>query len=410
MRYRYPMSSVHRSEGKPCLFCAYYDPEGYRRFRSTGTGSRALATIVCNAIDRASRLAKDGKLSPEKAQRVIRETRTTIAENSQHGPLLADAAEKTLRPIVEEFVRMAGGELTSYTVKLWLETWLAGKTDASKATLIEYRRIVDLFIKFLGTRADRPLSAVQPVQVERFKAHLAGRVGPSTVNKAVKVLKGAFGSAVDKRQLEFSPAEHVEFNATESSQRRAFTLPEIKTLLAAADDDWRTMILLGLYTGQRLQDCARLTWREVDLVQSVVSLRTQKTGREQVIPLAEPLARHLATLAGDDPDAPLCPALRGTASSRLSALFHRLMVKAGLAEARNHEGKGKGRDAARAVNTTSFHSLRHSATSLMKSAGVSDSVTMDIIGHETAAVSRSYTKIADGAKRDAVNKLPDVTV
>lgn len=304
---------------------------------------------------------------------------------------------------------MAGGELTSFTVKLWLETWLAGKTNASKATRIEYQRIVDLFVKFLGTRADRPLATVQPVHVEQFKAHLAGRVGASTVNKAVKVLKGAFGSAVAKRQLEFSPAEHVEFNEAAASQRRAFTLAEIKKLLAVAEGDWRTMILLALYTGQRMQDCARLTWQEVDLLQGFISLRTQKTGRAHVIPIAEPLAKHLATLAGDDPAAPLCPVLRGQPSSKLSAQFYKVMVAAKLAEPRDHEGTGKGRDAERATNKVSFHSLRHSATSLLKSAGVSDSVAMDIIGHETAAVSRSYTKIADEAKRAAVNKLPDVT-
>gem|GEM_PF-2336718 len=113
-------------------------------------------------------------------------------------------------------------------------------------------------MKFLGARAERPLATVQPVHVEQFKAHLAGRVGASMVNKSMRVLKGAFGSAVAKRQLEFSPAEHVEFNEAATSQRRAFTLAEIKSLLTVAEGDWRTMVLLGLYSGQRLQDCARL--------------------------------------------------------------------------------------------------------------------------------------------------------
>jgi hypothetical protein len=45
----------------------------------------------------------------------------------------------------------------------------------------------------------------------------------------------------------------------------------------------------------------------------------------------------------------------------------------------------------------------------LKSAGVSDSVAMDIVGHETAAISRNYTKIADETKRAAIGKLPDIT-
>lgn len=93
------------------------------------------------------------------------------------------------------------------------------------------------------------------------------------------------------------PVAGLEALAQSSAPRRAFTLDEIRKLLAVAEPDWRTMILLGLYSGQRLQDCARLTWREVDLLQGCISLETEKTGRRQVIPVAEPLARHLVTRA-----------------------------------------------------------------------------------------------------------------
>jgi hypothetical protein len=37
------------------------------------------------------------------------------------------------------------------------------------------------------------------------------------------------------------------------------------------------------------------------------------------------------------------------------------------------------------------------------------SVLPGIVGHETASISRNYTKIDDTAKRAAVNKLPDIT-
>jgi len=245
---------------------------------------------------------------------------------------------------VEEFVKIAGGELTTYTIRSWLVSWLAGKTDASKATLVEYRRIVGLFMKFLGARADRALTTLQEKQVEDFKVYLASRVSPSTVNKAVKVLKASFSNAVAKRQLEFSPAEHVEAIETEAVSRRPFTRGEITKLLTASDSaelqkqlktegpEWRTMILVGFYTGLRLRDCANLTWREVDLLKAVVAIKTEKTGRIQVLPIAATLARHLDTLVGDNPDAPLCPTLRGKDASKLSAAFYELMVKAKIVE------------------------------------------------------------------------------
>ncbi|HEY3853367.1 MAG TPA: tyrosine-type recombinase/integrase [Verrucomicrobiae bacterium] len=402
------MSSVHKQEGKPNWFCAFYDPEGYRRFRSTGTEDRRIAVSVSTTIQRLSGLAKQGKLSNEKALKIVREKAAEIEET--HGKLPAQSAAKVMQSSSEEFVRIAGGELTGYTVRTWIDAWYKGHTDSSKATQLEYRRIADLFLDHLGKRADSALTTLQESQIEAFKHKLAASVGPSTVNKAIKVLKAALTKAVKKRQLEFSPAQHVDLVKTGDSLRRPFTVAEIKKVLTAADEVWRTMILLAFYSGLRLKDCSRLTWREVDLMSGTIAISTKKKDRFVSVPIAEPLSRHLADIAGDSADAPLCPTLAGKTAGRLSAEFYQIMVKAGLVKCRHYEVTKKGHVGPRKASTISFHSLRHSATSELKSAGVSDSVAMDIIGHETASVSRNYTKIAESAKREAVNKLPDVTV
>ena len=409
-RYRYPlMASIHREENKPNWFCHYYDPEGFRRKRSTGTENAKIARTICVNVERAAALTRQGKLSNEKALKLLRETCDAIAET--HGKLAANRAEAVLKPAVEEFIRIAGGEFTSYTVRGWLDSWIAGRTDASKATVIEYRRIIEMFLKFLGARADRALTTLQPRQVEDFKASQTTRVAPSSVNKCVKVLKAALNAAVKSRQLEFNPAQHVEFIESESEgeNRRPFTSRELAALLTHANAEWRTMIYVAFYTGLRLRDCANLTWRNIELHTNTLNVLTGKTKRRQVLQLAEPLALHLSTMAEDNPDAALCPALYGKNASWLSSQFYAVMVKAGLVQERGHQSTGKGRDARRESNPISFHSLRYNTTSALKSAGVSDSVAMDIVGHETASISRNYTKIDDAAKRAAVNKLPDIT-
>jgi integrase len=401
------MASIHKQDGRPNWFCAFYDPEGFRRFRSTGTDNARIARTLCVNMERAATLARQGKLSNEKALKVIRETCAAIEDG--HGKLQADRAHDVLKASVEEFVKLAGGELQTYTVRSWLESWIKSRTDASKATILEYERSIVLFLRFLGARADKPLSTLQQKQIEDFKASMAARVAPSTVNKALKMVKASFGRAVASRQLEFNPAEFVSYMEEAESRRRPFTQDEIGKLLKAADSEWRTMILIGFYCGQRLRDCANLTWESVDLLNATIELTTMKTGRRQDIPIAEPLARHLSALAGDKPDAPLCPSLYGKQSCWLSAQFYNVMVKAGLVPERDHQTKGTRRDGKREKNRISFHSLRFNTTSALKNAGVNDSVTMDIVGHETTAVSRSYTKIDTAAKRAAIAKLPDVT-
>ena len=415
------MASIHRQGEKPNWFCAFYDPEGFRRFRSTGTANPRIAKTICVNIERAASLARTGRLSNEKALKLMRETCSAIEET--HGKLAANQAHEVLKLSVEEFVKIAGGELTSYTVRSWLNAWLTDKTDASKATIVAYRQIVDLFLTHLGARANRSLTSLQPRQIEDFKKNLVNRVSPGTVNKALAILKAGFSRAVTKRQLEFSPAEHVEQVEEDQSRRRPFTDDEIKKLLKATGSpklkeqleleapEWRTMILVGFYTGLRLGDCANLTWANVDLLSSTLTVKTQKTGRNQILPIAKPLARHLNTLAGDDPAAPLCQSIHGQRPALLSNHFHLVMSAAGLVDKRTHEriGEGKGRSARRETSRISFHSLRYNTTSALKSSGVSDSVAMDIVGHETASISRNYTRIADDAKRTAINKLPDIT-
>ncbi|MBM3837881.1 MAG: hypothetical protein FJ398_07935 [Verrucomicrobia bacterium] len=108
------------------------------------------------------------------------------------------------------------------------------------------------------------------------------------------------------------------------SERRAFTMDELKNLLAVAGQDWKTAILVALYTGLRLSDVVSLTWANPGLERDELTIRTQKTGRIQIAPIAKPLRRHLETLpAGDDPKAPLCPGFHdepGTALSKQGAL------------------------------------------------------------------------------------------
>lgn len=46
---------------------------------------------------------------------------------------------------------------------------------------------------------------------------------------------------------------------------------------------------------------------------------------------------------------------------------------------------------------------------MLKAAGVSEAVARDIIGHESAEISRHYIHVDDEAKRVAVDKLPDLS-
>ena len=177
------------------------------------------------------------------------------------------------------------------------------------------------------------------------------------------------------------------------------------------------MILFGLYTGQRLGDLARLKWANIDLEHDQLRLLTSKTRRRQIIPLAPPLKAHLTkpNYRKSDSGEPLHPEAFASVTKSgkvgtLSRQFYEIMAKAGMAPPKTHRASanGTGRNGRHNVSEISFHALRHTATSLMKNAGISSAIVQDIIGHESAAISANYTHIDDEAKRKALSAMPNV--
>ena len=155
-----------------------------------------------------------------------------------------------------------------------------------------------------------------------------------------------------------------------------------------------------------------MRWRMVDVKERPITFQTHKTNRTVLIPIAEPFWRYLSGIESRDPNSAVFPNSNQERqdadgeSRRLSAQFRDLLAKAHLISARSKKSTGRGRSVRRTTSELSFHSLRHTATSWLKKAGVPESVVMDIIGHESDLISRNYTHVDDGSKRDALERLP----
>ncbi|MDR1011571.1 MAG: tyrosine-type recombinase/integrase [Opitutaceae bacterium] len=379
------MASLRKKLRSPYWFACFYLPSGGRTQRSTKLTERKKAMKLALQWEEAA--AK--RITEAQARRVLSDIYESI-----HGAQLAS-------PAVKDFAQQ----------------WLARKEkEVSQVSYASYKGAVDKFVKSIGDKAGDPLHYITPAQVAAWRDKAAAKTTARTANNKLKVIRVMFQSAWRDGLLTDNPAAKVTALRAESGTRRAFTLPELKRILANASMEWRGMILAGIYTGQRLKDIASLTWANVDIAEEQLTLTTSKTGRHQVIPIARPLLSYIEELpACDNPAAPLFPsahplAIRAGGTAALSQQFHAILASVGLAKARpaKHSGAGKGRDTARETGSVSFHSLRHTATSLLKRAGVSEAVARDLIGHESAEISRHYTHIDTATKRKAIAMLPDI--
>ena len=179
------------------------------------------------------------------------------------------------------------------------------------------------------------------------------------------------------------------------------------------------MVNFGIYTGQRLGDIASLTWQNIDLQRGEIRLETRKTHKTLILPIAAPLRRHIEALpTSDDPTAPLHPrafaiVTRQGKSGHLSNQFADLLAEAGLRAKKAHRknpadsGTGRGRGSSTS-GALSFHSLRHTTVTMMKEMGIPAAVVMELVGHDSAAMSDHYTHVGAEAMQKAADSLPDL--
>lgn len=228
------------------------------------------------------------------------------------------------------------------------------------------------------------------------------------MNVDVAILSAAFNAALRQGHVTVNPCLAIEPLKNKPQRKGVFTPEQIAALLKAAKGDWRCLILLAFFTGQRLLDCANLRWRDVDLVSDIKTIRFQvrKTGAEIVTVIHEALEDHLLSLpTAKSDDEYIFPTLAGRSAPVLSHQFRKLMEQARIEQRIIRERTSQG---GRSVNALSFHSLRHSFSSILANAGISEERRMALVGHTTRDMHQKYTHHELERLRDAISVLPSL--
>ena len=381
------MASLRKVPNSKYWIACYTDHTGKQRQKSTKETDRRRAQKIADKLESAYQ--------------------QTLTE-AQVRKLLSEAYED-----------IHGDRLLTASAEEFFSQWLEKKeVETAPVTWHRYQSVIKRFLNAIGEKRDKDLVFITVNELTHYRDFLARELSISSANTHLRIIRAAFQDALRRGLIESNPAALVPVIKRKSgtaNERRAFTLPELRKILEVANFEWQGIILTGIYTGQRLGDIARLTWNSVDVRREEIALTTGKTGRRIIVPMAKPLLEYYLSLpAQDNLESPVFPGAfsithkQGRTGS-LSNQFYSILVSAGMAPPRSHNASRNGRDGKRKGNALSFHCLRHTATSLLKNAGVSEAVAMDIIGHDSRAISANYTHIEVAAKRKAVNALPDIS-
>lgn len=385
--------------------------------KTTGCTSRKKAMAAAIELERMDQgIIQAGSDKSRVAKAVLAEAVAEIEKETFTGL----SARKHLAKLL---ALATGEELKAFTLESWTEEWLRRKArDSSKATMARYTAHVDAFLAWLGpNRITCPLENVTIQDARKWRESLmdGGRAG-KTVLSYTKDIGAVYRAAIREGIVAFNPISALEaVNTDDSHDRVPFTMDEIHKLTAAApSDEWRGLILVAAFTGLRLGDAARISWASVDLQTKRITLvpsKTKKKKREVRIPIQSDLLAYFetVTITSDDPDAPVFTKLaRKTVNggSGLSSTFVKIMASAevdrGKASRESKEGESVG--AGRTIYEKGFHSLRHTFTTWLRAAGVSEEDRMALTGHSTRDSHAIYSHSDEGALRDAIDKLPTI--
>jgi len=385
---RYPaltMASIHRKKRSPYWQAYWRDEHGHPHCRSTKQGKRKEAQRVADLWEMVAKRKRSAQH--------VREVFSSIYKDAY------------------------GQDIPTATHRDYCTSWLAEKrVENSKATHLAYQTTVSDFLAFLGPRSEMDIAGIARSDVVAWRNSLSARLHSTTVNRHLKILRMLFKAALRDDVVAENPVSAVSgvaIKAVDEAGRRPFSLDEIRALLEVADPEWRSLIKFGFFTGQRLTDLCLLTWENINLERNEVRFVTLKTGKRMVLPICDPLRVHILSLATtDDPNAPLHPRAFATITrqgyaSNVSRWFAQLLSRAGLRDPYvDHKSRGIGRSNRRKREELSFHSLRHSATSMLHEAGVPASVAQALIGHDSESSHQNYIGVGMEAVRQAAARLP----
>ncbi|MBU1909815.1 MAG: phage integrase SAM-like domain-containing protein, partial [Verrucomicrobia bacterium] len=198
------MASIHRLPNSKYWYAQLTMPDGRRTFRTTHTTNRTQARKIAATLDEANRLARDRRLTEQKA-----------------------------RALIAEVYALANTDaLQSDTVHAYADAWLKRKElELAGSSLLEYQKTVEHLAASLGKRYEQPMDTISRHDAARFRDSLAKRVSGSTTNKNLKIARVLWGAAQRDGITQDNPFANTAIVKASKGTRRPFTLDELKRIL-----------------------------------------------------------------------------------------------------------------------------------------------------------------------------------
>ena len=272
--------------------------------------------------------------------------------------------------------------------------------------------------EILRRHGSKPIEEVTAVDViNHLTAAKAKGYSATVVNSIRSVYRMIFDHAIANDWARFNPVSSVKLpKGLKRGKRIAPTDEQIKTIFRNVDAPFGLFPLLLLCTGLRKSEALALTWDDVDLKRSEISVtksldypsgarpvvKAPKTEAGfRTVPIVDALARELRKAQAAATSEHLFPSPdsnRAGKGGNLISLraydgaWDRYCAAAGLMQ----DGKP----------AITAHNLRHGTATLMFELGVDELTAQRILGHSRVEITREiYTQLREAQNRKSVEKF-----
>ena len=215
----------------------------------------------------------------------------------------------------------------------------------------------------------------------------------ATINRYAAALSAVITWAIKRRIAPkgyVHPCRSIERRAEHNEKTRFLDDAECRRLLDACKaSSWPRLyllVLIALTTGARKGELTGLTWGDVDLEGGTATLQRTKNGQARVLPLTPAVVEELKRFAAGRATRVF---RRDTAPDKVFR-FEPKFIEA-LREAR--------------IRGATFHTLRHSAASMLARNGATLLEVGDLLGHRQLQTTRRYSHLAVTHKAALVNRV-----
>ena len=276
-------------------------------------------------------------------------------------------------------------------------TWLAVERGRAPRTLDAYRRDLDGYVGFLGTR-HLSLTAVTERDVIAYVSRLQGEgKAPASVARASVAVRSLHRFLADEGLADHDPTVAVETPKLPSGLPKALSEEEVTSLLDAVAGDEPLVrrdraVLEMLYgTGVRISELVGLSLADLDLDGALVRV-FGKGAKERVVPVGRPARRALESwldAGGRGAVEPGHWARRGDAEAVFLNARGGRLTRAGAWLVVKKYGDRVGLGA-----KLTPHVLRHSYATHLLDHGADIRAVQELLGHASISTTQVYTRVS----------------